>query len=145
MQTKSQKKLILAAAARFNAKPKTGIAFLEENHLIYSDLSPGFSKADSLAVFLKGCTRLDKRLLGDYISKPENIDILKAFIGLFDFNNVSPLWKLLMSCLPDRLILETDCRCHAGAFGIFPTSWRSAADIENYRNICYDLLCSQTR
>jgi len=88
LQTKSQKKLILTGAARFNSKPKTGVAFLEENGLIYADLSPEVSKACSLATFLKGCTRLDKRLLGDYVSKPENIEILKAFIGLFDFKNV---------------------------------------------------------
>lgn len=87
LQTKSQKKLILTGASRFNSKPKNGLAFLEENGLIYADLSPEISKAHSLATFLKGCTRLDKRLLGDYISKPENIEILKAFIGLFDFKN----------------------------------------------------------
>lgn len=89
MHTKSRKKLILTAAARFNAKPKTGVVFLEESKLIYSDLPPGMSRAESLASFLKGCTRLDKRLLGDFISKPENLDVLTAFIGLFDFKDVS--------------------------------------------------------
>jgi brefeldin A-resistance guanine nucleotide exchange factor 1 len=88
IQTKSQKELTLTGAARFNTKPKAGVAFLEEKKLIYNDLSPDISKAHSLAKFLKECTRLDKRLLGDYISKPENIDLLKAFIGLFDFRNV---------------------------------------------------------
>ncbi|KAG6869073.1 hypothetical protein C0993_003393 [Termitomyces sp. T159_Od127] len=87
IQTKSQKKLILTGASRFNAKPKSGIAFLEDNKLIYTDLSEDITKARSLAYFLKGCTRLDKRLLGDYISKPDNIELLKAFIGLFDFRN----------------------------------------------------------
>ena len=89
MHSKSQKQLVLTGAARFNARPKTGLAFLEENKLIYADLSPNVSKAHSLATFLKNCTRLDKRLLGDFISKPDNIEILKAFIGLFDFKNVS--------------------------------------------------------
>jgi golgi-specific brefeldin A-resistance guanine nucleotide exchange factor 1 len=89
MQTKSQKKIVLTGAARFNAKPKTGLAFLEENKLIYSDLSPEVSRERSLAIFLKGCTRLDKRLLGDFISKPENVEVLRAFIGLFDFRGVS--------------------------------------------------------
>ncbi|KIL69583.1 hypothetical protein M378DRAFT_190012 [Amanita muscaria Koide BX008] len=87
IQTKSQKELILTGAARFNSKPKTGVAFLEDKKLIYNDLSPEISRSRSLAKFLKGCTRLDKRLLGDYISKPENIDILKEFIGLFDFED----------------------------------------------------------
>ncbi|ESK85960.1 golgi-specific brefeldin a-resistance guanine nucleotide exchange factor 1 (bfa-resistant gef 1) [Moniliophthora roreri MCA 2997] len=87
MQVKSQKKLILTGASRFNAKPKTGLAFLEENGLIYADLSPEITKPKSLARFLKGCTRLDKRLLGDFISRPENTEVLKAFIDLFDFRN----------------------------------------------------------
>ncbi|KAG7086681.1 hypothetical protein E1B28_002619 [Marasmius oreades] len=87
MQVKSQKKLILTGASRFNMKPKTGLAFLEEAGLIYADLSSEVTKPMSLARFLKGCSRVDKRLLGDFISKPENIDILKAFMDLFDFQN----------------------------------------------------------
>ncbi|KAL0577890.1 GDP/GTP exchange factor for ARF [Marasmius crinis-equi] len=86
-QIKSQKKLILTGASRFNNKPKTGLAFLEEAGLIYADLSPEVTRPVSLARFLKGCTRLDKRLLGDYISRPENIEVLKAFMDLFDFQN----------------------------------------------------------
>jgi brefeldin A-resistance guanine nucleotide exchange factor 1 len=57
--------------------------------VIYKDLAPGETKELSLANFLKSCTRLDKRLLGDFISKPDNIELLKAFIGLFDFKGVS--------------------------------------------------------
>ncbi|KIK63700.1 hypothetical protein GYMLUDRAFT_221940 [Collybiopsis luxurians FD-317 M1] len=87
LQTKSQKKLILTGTSRFNTKPKTGLAFLEENGLIYADLSDEVDKPLSLARFLKSSSRLDKRLLGDFISKPDNIDVLKAFIGLFDFKN----------------------------------------------------------
>lgn len=89
MRSKSQKQLVLTGATRFNTKPKTGLAFLEENGLIYADLSAEVTKARSLATFLKNCTRLDKRLLGDFISKPDNLDLLTAFIGLFDFKDVS--------------------------------------------------------
>ncbi|KAK7023901.1 SEC7 domain-containing protein [Favolaschia claudopus] len=90
LQAKSQKKRIVTAAARFNNKPKQGVAFLEENRLIYTDLppdAPESAKVHNLAVFLKGCARLDKRLLGDYISREENLPLLKAFIGLFDFRD----------------------------------------------------------
>ncbi|KAJ6618317.1 hypothetical protein B0H10DRAFT_1795581 [Mycena sp. CBHHK59/15] len=92
IQTKSQKKLIVTAAARFNVKPKTGVAFLEENQLIYADLPPNApesAKAHNLAVFLRGCARLDKRLLGDYMSREENLPLLTAFIGLIDFKDKS--------------------------------------------------------
>jgi golgi-specific brefeldin A-resistance guanine nucleotide exchange factor 1 len=87
LQTKSQKKLILTGATRFNTKPKTGIAFLEENNLIQGG-DDEVSKAQSLAAFMKSCTRLDKKLVGDYISRAENAEVLKAFIGLFDFQGV---------------------------------------------------------
>ncbi|CAA7267940.1 unnamed protein product [Cyclocybe aegerita] len=85
LQVKSKKQLILTGAARFNAKPKTGLAFLEENKIIYAN--PEMAKARSLAIFLKGCTRIDKRLLGDFISKPDNLDLLREFVCLFNFKD----------------------------------------------------------
>jgi brefeldin A-resistance guanine nucleotide exchange factor 1 len=96
MQRKSKKRLILTGAARFNSKPKTALAFLEENGLIYHDLSDEITHAQSLAKFLKSSTRLDKKLLGDFISKPENIDVLKAFVGLFDFREVRSIAGLFV-------------------------------------------------
>ena len=103
MQRKSKKRLILTGAARFNSKPKTGLAFLEENGLIYHDLSDEITHPQSLAKFLKSSTRLDKKLLGDFISKPENIDVLKAFVGLFDFREVRSIAGLIC-------ILTLNCR-----------------------------------
>ena len=84
--TKSKKKLILTGTSRFNTKPKTGLAFLEENKLIYND--PNEPRALSLARFLKSSARIDKRLLGDFISKPDNIELLKSFLMLMDFKGV---------------------------------------------------------
>jgi brefeldin A-resistance guanine nucleotide exchange factor 1 len=92
MRRKSKKNLILTGAARFNTKPKAGLAFIEENGLIYHDLSEGVTRPQSLARFLKSSTRLDKKLLGDFISKPENTEVLKAFVGLFDFREVRILF-----------------------------------------------------
>ncbi|CAL1704279.1 unnamed protein product [Somion occarium] len=85
LKTKSQKMLVLNGASRFNTKPKSGLTFLEEHKLIYTDSNE--PRPQSLAKFLRSCSKLDKRLLGDYISRPENIDLLKAFMGLFDFKN----------------------------------------------------------
>ena len=65
-----------------------GLAFLEENGLIYHDLSEGFTRSQSLARFLKSNTRINKKLLGDFLSRPENTEVLKAFVGLFDFRGV---------------------------------------------------------
>ncbi|KAI0747973.1 Sec7-domain-containing protein [Daedaleopsis nitida] len=96
--TKSKKKLILTGTTRFNTKPKTGLAFLEENKLIYND--PDESRPLSLAKFLKSSARIDKRVLGDYLSKPDNIELLKAFMTLMDFKG-----KLVAEAL--REMLET--------------------------------------
>ena len=146
MHSKSQKQLVLTGAARFNAKPKAGLAFLEENKLIYADLSPKTtSKAQSLATFLKNCTRLDKRLLGDFISKPDNIEILKAFIGLFDFKNVSPTQPHLASSFLNLMASETHRGSDAGNARSLSTSWRSTADSSNYRDIRVHILCVGTR
>ena len=59
---------------------------MEENKLIYTD--PNEPRPLSLAKFIKSSARIDKRLLGDFISRPENIEVLKAFLGLFDFKGV---------------------------------------------------------
>ena len=89
LQTKAEKKLILAGAAQFNRKPKAGIAFLEEHKLIYQDLSDTVDKNKSLAMFLKSCNRIDKKVLGEFLAKPENLDLLKTFMSLIDFKGVS--------------------------------------------------------
>ncbi len=59
---------------------------MEENKLIYND--PEEPRPLSLAKFLKSSARIDKRLLGDFISKPENLELLKAFMTLMDFKGV---------------------------------------------------------
>ncbi|PWN47694.1 Sec7-domain-containing protein [Violaceomyces palustris] len=85
-EQKSRKASILEAASRFNAKPKDGLAYLEEEGLIDAS-GEKVPREQSIASFLKDCPRLDKKLLGDYISRPANADVLDAFIGLFDFGD----------------------------------------------------------
>lgn len=97
--------LVLTGAARFNAKPKTGISFLEENKLVFTD--PNEPRAESLAKFLKSSTRLDKRLLGDFLSRPENIDVLSAFMKLLHFKDVSKLHLLLFLHVKANGLSET--------------------------------------
>ncbi|CAG8590145.1 1036_t:CDS:10, partial [Acaulospora colombiana] len=94
LETKSKKLMLLTGAARFNKHPKGGIAFLEEHKLIRTDYPPtatdeekARARAYSIAHFLKSTPRLDKKLLGEFLAKPDNIDILKAFIGQFDFKD----------------------------------------------------------
>lgn len=91
MSQKARKAKLLAGAAEFNAKPKKGVAYLKEHGLIEESATPGeHGSTLALAKFLKQFSRLDKKLLGEYISQPDQLELLKAFIGLFDFENVSP-------------------------------------------------------
>ena len=122
MRRKSKKKLNLAGAARFNNKPKASLAFLEENGLIYHDVSEGVTRPESLARFLKSSTRLDKKLLGDFISKPENIEVLKAFVGLFDFREVRISFTVVRMFILHSLIhhLETYRGRDEGSVGNVP-------------------------
>lgn len=88
MESKASKGLLLAGAAKFNTKPKVGLAYLEEHGLIYKPEDKDIPRARALAKFLKSTPRLDKKVLGDWISAPDQIDVLKEFIGLFDFTGV---------------------------------------------------------
>ncbi|KAF9294433.1 GDP/GTP exchange factor for ARF [Mortierella antarctica] len=90
---RQQKELLVKGAAKFDENPKAGLAFLEANNMIKSLNDP-----IGLAVFLKTSTRISKRLLGEFLAKPANSDVLKAFIQLFDFNG-----KRLDEALRDML------------------------------------------
>ncbi|KAI9208547.1 uncharacterized protein BJ171DRAFT_489303 [Polychytrium aggregatum] len=92
---KTRKRVLKEGADRFNIKPKDGIAFWQENHYLPADLTP-----QSVAALLKTTPGIDKRLLGDYISRPDNLGVLKSFIEMFDFNG-----KRLDEAL--RLLLES--------------------------------------
>ena len=89
---KGRKALFLQGTAMFNHKPKTGLAFLEKNGIIIPDSQGGTDeekRVRGIAKFLKSSGRLDKKLLGEFISRPDQIELLKAYIGLFDFGGVS--------------------------------------------------------
>ncbi|ETS60981.1 hypothetical protein PaG_04912 [Moesziomyces aphidis] len=96
-QQKAKKATILDGASRFNAKPKDGLAFLEREGLLdYGDAS--LSREERVARFLKECPRLDKKLVGDYIGRPDNVKVLEAFVRLFDFKD-KPIAEALREML----------------------------------------------
>lgn len=75
-----RKKIIIKGATKFNESPKAGIAFLASQNVIENSDDPR-----AVAKFFKGTTRLDKRVLGEYISKRSNEALLTAFLETFDF------------------------------------------------------------
>ena len=77
------KRLIIRGATRFNENPKGGIVFLAQQKLITSPDDP-----TSIATFVKGTSRIDKKVLGDYLSKQQNEALFSAFLNLFNFTNL---------------------------------------------------------
>ncbi|EPS32545.1 hypothetical protein PDE_07505 [Penicillium oxalicum 114-2] len=87
------KKLIIKGANLFNEDPKAGIAYLESHGIIEDAKNPVL-----VARFLKGTGRLSKKVLGEFISKRNNEELLNAFVDLLDFsgkNAVEALRELL--------------------------------------------------
>jgi len=82
-EQRNRKSIIIRGATKFNESPKGGIAFLASKGIIEDP-----NDAKSVTSFLKGTTRIDKKVLGEFISKKSNEAILEAFIGLFDFRGL---------------------------------------------------------
>ncbi|GAB7362676.1 hypothetical protein MBLNU230_g2985t1 [Neophaeotheca triangularis] len=81
-QQRARKKDIIRGATKFNESPKGGIVFLASQGII-----PDPNDAQSVASFLKGTTRVDKKVLGEFISKKNNEGLLEAFLDQFDFKH----------------------------------------------------------
>lgn len=70
----------------FNQKPHKGIEYLQENNFLNAQLDPA-EVADFLHL---QNSNLDKKMIGDYISKKINVDskILEHFVAALDFTDV---------------------------------------------------------
>ena len=97
---RERKALLAAGAAAFNHKPKDGIAFLAQQALLAPS---GRERARSIARFLKDSPLVDKRLLGDYISRAENVDVLAEYMDMFDFGECDVAEAMRALCEAFRL------------------------------------------
>ncbi|XP_055346236.1 LOW QUALITY PROTEIN: Golgi-specific brefeldin A-resistance guanine nucleotide exchange factor 1-like [Paramacrobiotus metropolitanus] len=77
---KVKKKLLINGTELFNKKPPKGIECLQEHGLLSHPLQPA-----EVAKFLRENSRLDKAMIGEFISKRENTQVLSAFMKTFDF------------------------------------------------------------
>ena len=80
---RAKKKIIIKGATKFNESPKGGIAYLAAQGIISDPNDP-----HAVTNFLKGTTHIDKKVLGDFISRRSNDAILDAFMNLFDFSGL---------------------------------------------------------
>jgi brefeldin A-resistance guanine nucleotide exchange factor 1 len=81
-EQRKRKRIIIKGVAKFNEKPKEGIAYLAAQGIIDDP-----ANAKSVAKFLRGTARIDKKMLGEFISKKGNEAILQALMDTFEFSN----------------------------------------------------------
>jgi brefeldin A-resistance guanine nucleotide exchange factor 1 len=67
--------LLATGLKHFNSKPETGIAFLQEHHLLSTPLDP-----QEVAHFLLENPHLDKKMIAEYISNRSNVKVLDSFV-----------------------------------------------------------------
>ena len=99
---KNQKRLLKEGAEKFNSNPKEWIEFLQCSGtlILAHQILPTPAEPEHLAEFLSNSPHINKKQLGDYISKQPNIEILKAFMLRYDFKG-----KTIDEAL--RLLLES--------------------------------------
>ncbi|XP_063243123.1 Golgi-specific brefeldin A-resistance guanine nucleotide exchange factor 1 isoform X2 [Bacillus rossius redtenbacheri] len=83
MAIKRKKKLLSTGTEHFNSKPKKGVQFLQEQGLLSEPLDPA-----EVAAFLRENPRLDKKMIGEYISNRANLHVLDCFVKSFDFTEM---------------------------------------------------------
>ncbi|XP_055384486.1 Golgi-specific brefeldin A-resistance guanine nucleotide exchange factor 1 isoform X2 [Condylostylus longicornis] len=84
LEIKNKKRILTQGTELFNQRPDKGIQFLQENGLLNPQLDPM-----EVALFLRENSGLDKKMIGEYISKKKNVEskILENFVESFDFKN----------------------------------------------------------
>lgn len=97
METKKRKQIITQGTEFFNQKPDKGVLYLQENGILNTTLDP-----KAIALFLRENPGIDKKQIGEYITKKksEEAGILECFVKSFNFTNLR-----IDSAL--RLYLET--------------------------------------
>lgn len=68
----------------FNESPKKGIAALCDKGFIKDPANP----QELAEFFFHKSTRLNKKVLGEFLAKPSNIELLKHFMTLFEFDGL---------------------------------------------------------
>ncbi|KAG5305975.1 GBF1 factor, partial [Pseudoatta argentina] len=82
---KANKRWLALGTEKFNENPREGITKLTEHGLLGG--TPGHSDPEKIAKLLRENPGLDKKAIGEYISKKENKNILNYFVHNFDLRN----------------------------------------------------------
>ncbi|XP_031761944.1 Golgi-specific brefeldin A-resistance guanine nucleotide exchange factor 1 isoform X3 [Xenopus tropicalis] len=80
---KTKKKLLITGTEQFNQKPKKGVQFLQEKDLLATPMDNA-----EVAQWLRENPRLDKKMIGEFVSDRKNLDLLESFVGTFHFQGL---------------------------------------------------------
>ncbi|XP_040294611.1 Golgi-specific brefeldin A-resistance guanine nucleotide exchange factor 1 isoform X1 [Bufo bufo] len=80
---KNKKKLLITGTEQFNQKSKKGIQFLQEKNLLATPMDN-----TEVAQWLRENPRLDKKMIGEFISDRKSLDLLESFVGTFQFQGL---------------------------------------------------------
>lgn len=83
---KTNKRWLALGTEKFNENPREGIAKLTEHGLLGG--TPGNPDPEKVAKLLKENPGLDKKAIGEYISKKENKSVLNCFVHNFNLKNM---------------------------------------------------------
>ncbi|KAG8135077.1 hypothetical protein E2320_008127, partial [Naja naja] len=71
---KNKKKLLISGSEHFNQKPKKGIQLLQEKNLLATPMDN-----NQVAKWLRENPKLDKKMIGEFVSDRKNVDLLDSF------------------------------------------------------------------
>ncbi|XP_042357717.1 Golgi-specific brefeldin A-resistance guanine nucleotide exchange factor 1 isoform X1 [Plectropomus leopardus] len=83
LEIRTKKKLLITGTEQFNQKPKKGIQFLQEKGLLSNPIDN-----NQVAQWLRENPRLDKKMIGEYISDRKNMELLDSFVNTFTFQGL---------------------------------------------------------
>ncbi|XP_028278426.1 Golgi-specific brefeldin A-resistance guanine nucleotide exchange factor 1 isoform X1 [Parambassis ranga] len=83
MEIRTKKKLLITGTEQFNQKPKKGIQFLQEKGLLTNPMDN-----NQVAQWLRENPRLDKKMIGEFISDRKNMELLDSFVNTFTFQGL---------------------------------------------------------
>ncbi|XP_076419355.1 Golgi-specific brefeldin A-resistance guanine nucleotide exchange factor 1 isoform X27 [Peromyscus maniculatus bairdii] len=83
IEIKNKKKLLITGTEQFNQKPKKGIQFLQEKGLLTIPMDN-----TEVAQWLRENPRLDKKMIGEFVSDRKNTDLLESFVSTFSFQGL---------------------------------------------------------
>ncbi|CAL1527993.1 unnamed protein product [Lymnaea stagnalis] len=82
VELKKKKKIYQTGTEQFNIKPSKGLQYLQEEGLLSKPLNP-----TEVVAFFRENHRLDKKMIGEYISDKRNKQVLEAFVQAFNFED----------------------------------------------------------